>query len=208
MYKQELTHWGILGMKWGRRRYQNKDGSLTPAGKKRYDDDNDSENIDLDENSKQRILTSGNATEVLKYRNSFNNKELGDALTRLNYTKQLSQLSDGEVKSGYDKVKSFMNRVGEITDMANKGINAYNVVAKVNNTFNKKELPVLDGNNAAKKQIEKSEKKLMDDFIRTATPEQVLERWNRLSTDDIQAINRRMTLEQQMRGRVRPRPRP
>lgn len=32
----ELYHWGIKGMKWGQRRYQNKDGSLTPAGKKRY----------------------------------------------------------------------------------------------------------------------------------------------------------------------------
>ena len=32
-----LKHYGILGMKWGVRRYQNKDGSLTPAGKKRYD---------------------------------------------------------------------------------------------------------------------------------------------------------------------------
>ena len=32
----ELYHWGIKGMKWGVRRYQNKDGSLTPAGKKRY----------------------------------------------------------------------------------------------------------------------------------------------------------------------------
>lgn len=31
-----LMHYGILGMKWGIRRYQNADGSLTDAGKKRY----------------------------------------------------------------------------------------------------------------------------------------------------------------------------
>ena len=33
----ELYHYGIKGQKWGVRRYQNKDGSLTAAGKKRYD---------------------------------------------------------------------------------------------------------------------------------------------------------------------------
>lgn len=31
-----LSHHGILGMKWGIRRYQNDDGTLTAVGKKRY----------------------------------------------------------------------------------------------------------------------------------------------------------------------------
>lgn len=34
-YNFEMWHWGIPGMKWGQRRYQNKDGTWTSAGKVR-----------------------------------------------------------------------------------------------------------------------------------------------------------------------------
>lgn len=39
MESPELMHYGVKGMRWGVRRYQNADGSLTNAGKKRYDRD-------------------------------------------------------------------------------------------------------------------------------------------------------------------------
>lgn len=36
-HNDELQHHGIKGQKWGIRRFQNKDGSLTPRGRQRYE---------------------------------------------------------------------------------------------------------------------------------------------------------------------------
>lgn len=35
----EIYHWGIKGQRWGFRRFQNEDGSLTPEGELRYNQD-------------------------------------------------------------------------------------------------------------------------------------------------------------------------
>lgn len=62
MHDQELYHYGVKGMKWGIRRYQNKDGTLTSKGKKRYEKSNDNSN-DEDEiknNKSRKILTKRN----------------------------------------------------------------------------------------------------------------------------------------------------
>lgn len=42
----ELQHHGVKGMRWGVRRYQKKDGSLTPTGKKRYGEGSDADGGD------------------------------------------------------------------------------------------------------------------------------------------------------------------
>lgn len=52
----ELQHHGVLGMKWGVRRYQNKDGSLTSSGRKRYGYD------DLKRSLKKSSQKTKNAT--------------------------------------------------------------------------------------------------------------------------------------------------
>ena len=46
----ELYHHGIKGQRWGVRRYQNPDGSLTAAGQKRYDRDVAENNMKKKEN--------------------------------------------------------------------------------------------------------------------------------------------------------------
>ena len=55
-----LFHHGIKGQRWGVRRYQNKDGSLTSAGKKRYEiQSGDQYDIIKKGSSFQRIANSG-----------------------------------------------------------------------------------------------------------------------------------------------------
>lgn len=54
--KGELYHYGIKGQKWGVRRYQNDDGSLTPSGKKRYFDDGQINSIKKKETPKKGLI--------------------------------------------------------------------------------------------------------------------------------------------------------
>lgn len=89
MDELELLHWGTKGMKWGVRRYQNKDGSLTPAGKKRY---------------------SSNSKSDVK---SMSDQELRSKINRMTLEKRYVDLS----KNSNSKVSRGLNVASKITSM-------------------------------------------------------------------------------------------
>lgn len=88
MNNNELMHYGIPGMRWGIRRYQNADGSLTRSGRKRY-------GIDLDVNDKSRTniarIRKGEAYRRLdsaKANNSTNSMRIADLHGRVRSAKR------------------------------------------------------------------------------------------------------------------------
>jgi hypothetical protein len=111
-----LTHSGIKGMKWGVRRYQNSDGTLTPAGKKRYDRDIRENNAKKKDNrividgpdadrwaredlSRTKNVVDGSHTLVKQA------KSINDSLPSKRQTMDLSKMSDQEMRARINRAQ-------------------------------------------------------------------------------------------------------
>lgn len=118
IHTDEMYHHGILGQKWGIRRYQNKDGSLTPAGRKRANKLENEYNkltgkklkrdTDKDENNKS---DSSKKQNIKKAVSQMSDADLKNRLTRLENEKRLVQLEKERVSTGQKLLTKIGNDV-------------------------------------------------------------------------------------------------
>lgn len=131
-YRNYLQHHGIPGMRWGVRRYQNKDGSLTSSGKKHYSSEAKAERKAKKAEAKaakRREKILNNPKLLKKHFNEFSDKEINDALKKFDQMQRLETHTKNRSKVG--RVKKAMAATVGTGALIVSGYNTYQSLKKI-----------------------------------------------------------------------------
>lgn len=96
--ENELYHYGVLGMKWGVRRFQNSDGSLAPAGKRAVRISR--REAIRDSKKKKNKSVADEVPEKKKSVHDMSDDELNSAIRRLELERRYNDLTPKQVSVG------------------------------------------------------------------------------------------------------------
>ena len=140
MENNALIHHGILGQKWGVRRYQNEDGTLTEKGKLRY------------RKSEEQKKSEAQKKQDVKERGTFTNAQLKEKIERLKLEKELRELTKSEVSGAQKFIEDVLKDVGKKTlTNALSGAALYGTKAAITKEFDRKEFANAIFNGGPKK---------------------------------------------------------
>lgn len=119
-HEEMLEHHGIKGQKWGVRRYQNKDGSRTAAGKKREQS--------RSEDPAHEDYTKAHSGKSVK---NMSDVELRNRLNRLQMEKQYSQLTSSDTNKGKEFVSKSLKVATGVATATSTALTIYNNYGKI-----------------------------------------------------------------------------
>lgn len=83
--------------------------------------------------NREKVIRGGSASEVMKYQGELSNNELESILKRLDYEKQLKDLSQEEKQSYINRMNKLTSTIKAGTDLSKAGVGVYNLVAGIYN---------------------------------------------------------------------------
>ncbi|MBO6203038.1 MAG: hypothetical protein J6O13_05860, partial [Selenomonas sp.] len=192
-----LAHHGIKNQKWGQRRFQNYDGSLTSEGRKRYGvgesnlskrekkqaekakakaakeraKANSKKRADaqkLQEQKQKRMdYLRDHPEKIYKYRKELTQDDVTEIMQKVKFDRSLQDIRKDEIDRGMKKIDRIKRNFDTANNIYSTGKNTYNNIAEINNALI--DMGIMKNGKRMKKWGEKDDSaaKKLEKLIRT-----------------------------------------